>query len=68
MEGKLFWTKFMNMDTCPIYSCVKEKRLKHCGGCQELPCKIYLEMKDPSMSDEQHLQGIKDRVAVLKSL
>jgi len=68
MEGKLFWTKFLGLDTCPIYVCVKEKQLKHCGECAELPCKIYFEMKDPSISDERHQQGIKDRVAVLKKL
>ena len=68
MEGKIFWTKFVNLDTCPIYSCVKEKQLKHCGQCQQLPCNIYFDMKDPSMSDEKHQQSIKDRVEILKKL
>ena len=67
-EGKIFWTKMMNMEVCPIYSCVKEKQLKHCGECEQLPCKIYVDMKDPSLTDEQHQQGIKDRVETLKNL
>jgi hypothetical protein len=67
-EGKIFWTKFMNLEACPIYTCVKDKQLKHCGECAELPCNIWLEMKDPSMTDEVHEQGIKDRVEVLKNL
>ena len=67
-EGKIFWTKFMNLDVCPIYTCVKEKQLSHCGECELLPCDIWEGMKDPSMSDEQHQQGIKDRVEVLKNM
>jgi len=68
MEGKIFWTKFMNLDICPIYSCVNEKQLKHCGECDALPCDIYNNIKDPSISDEQHQQGIKNRINVLKAL
>lgn len=68
-EGKLFWTKYLGLDTCPIYHCcVNEKQLKHCGLCAELPCSIHLKTKDPSMSDEQFEQSIKERVEVLKNL
>ncbi|MDR0437048.1 MAG: DUF3795 domain-containing protein [Bacteroidales bacterium] len=67
-KGQIFWTKFMGLDTCPIYSCATEKQLTHCGKCTELPCNIYFEMKDPSISDERHQQGIMDRVEVLKNL
>jgi len=67
-EGKIFWTKYFNMDVCPIYVCVKEKKIAHCGKCEELPCKIWTEMKDPSMSDEIFEQSINDRISVLKTL
>ncbi len=67
-EGKVFWLKFMNLETCPIYNCVKEKQLKHCGECAALPCAGYFAIKDPSMSDEQFQQGINDRVKTLKKL
>jgi len=65
LEGKVFWTAMFGMDACPIYACVKEKRLKHCGQCEQLPCNIYFDMKDPCTTDEQHQQGIKDRVEIL---
>ena len=68
IEGKAFWTKMFNMEVCPIYVCVKDKQFKHCGECEQLPCNIYIEMKDPSWSDEQHQQYIKDRVEALKNL
>jgi len=68
IEGKVFWTKMFNLDVCPIYACVKDRQLKHCGECEQLPCNIYHEMKDPNGSDEEHQQGIKERVEVLKNL
>ena len=69
VEGKIFWTQYMNLDVCPIYNCCRnEKQLAHCGLCAELPCQIYFDAKDPSMSEEEHQKGIADRVAVLKSL
>jgi hypothetical protein len=68
IEGKIFWTKYLNLEVCPIYTCVKEKQLKHCGECAQMPCKIYSDMKDPNMSEEQHRQSIKDRVEALKVL
>ena len=68
-KGKLFWTKYLGLDTCPIYNCcVNEKQLKHCGVCSELPCNIYFNTKDPSFSDEEFQQSIRNRVSVLKSL
>jgi hypothetical protein len=57
-----------NLDICPIYACAKDKQFNHCGECELLPCNIYIEMKDPSWSDEQHQQYIKERVEVLKKL
>ena len=68
-KGKLFWAKYLGLDTCPIYHCcVNEKQLSHCGECDQLPCDIYFNTKDPSMSDEEHRKGIEDRVGVLKAL
>ena len=68
VEGKVFWTKYMDLEVCPIYSCVKEKQLKHCGECAQLPCSTYFDGKDPSMSDEKHQQDIRDRVTVLNKI
>jgi len=68
IEGKPFWIKAFNFDVCPIYACAKDKKFNHCGECEQLPCNIYLELRDPSMSDEQHQQSINERVKVLKNL
>jgi len=67
-QGKIFWTQFFNMDVCPIYKCVKEKQLAHCGKCPEIPCDIYFSTKDPSMPDDVFQKAIQDRVNILKSI
>jgi len=52
---------------CPLYDCsVNKKGLKDCGGCSELPCQMFREMKDPDSSEEEHLKSITTRVAALR--
>ena len=70
VKGKTFWAlDMMPNQTCPLYHCaVNERGYADCGDCSELPCKTFLEMKDPSSTDEEHRQGIIDRTARLKSM
>lgn len=52
---------------CPIYECsVNQKKLKGCGDCSSVPCEIWRKTKDPSYSDEEFEQSIKERVNRLK--
>ncbi len=68
VEGKPFWIAEMKVDNCALYDCcVNQRSFLHCGHCDALPCKLFLEYKDPSMSDEEHAQGVKTRVDRLKS-
>lgn len=67
-SGKPFWTKFDGMPpVCPLSDCAAKRGYKSCGECAELPCKLFLEMKDPHSTDEEHQEGIKTRVGNLKS-
>lgn len=69
VKGKLFWAQYMGLDTCPIYNCcVNEKQLEHCGKCDELPCSIYFNTKDPSIPDDVFQQSILERAKILKSI
>ena len=53
---------------CPIYECsVKNKKLRNCSQCSELPCKVWWETKDPRLSDEAFEKSIKERVNNLKN-
>jgi len=67
--GKPFYLKDFGMDVCPLYDCpVNQKGYKTCGECPDLPCQLFYDWKDPEMTEEAHLQSVKDRVEVLKAL
>ncbi|PVX24186.1 MAG: hypothetical protein CW716_10585 [Candidatus Bathyarchaeum sp.] len=53
-KGKPFWVSMMKVEACPLYNCsVNTKKLEHCGLCNEFPCKTFLSLRDPSLSDEE---------------
>lgn len=67
MAGKPFWTAHATKDgICPLFNCaIHQNNFNHCGDCDELPCKMFREMKDPNCSDEEHQQSIVNRVKTL---
>jgi len=69
VKGSPDWAKeMMPSGICPLYDCtVNTKGYKNCGGCSELPCRLFLEMKDPNVSEEEHLSSIAERVERLHS-
>ena len=68
VKGSTFWAvEMMPAKVCPLYDCAVNKRgYNHCGECDELPCTTFRQMKDPSVSDEEHLRMIEIRVALLR--
>jgi hypothetical protein len=65
--GKPFYIKNFGVVCCPIYDCsVNKNGYKTCGECPNLPCQLFFDWKDPSMSDEEHLKGVNKNVALLK--
>ena len=68
IKGKPSYLKDYDVETCPMYDCsVNQKGYQTCAECEELPCQIYQEWRDPSMSDEEHLNSINERVKTLKA-
>lgn len=67
VKGATFWAKEMVPGkVCPMYDCaVNKKEFKNCGGCSELPCKLFYDMKDPKSTDEEHQKSIGIRVTLL---
>ena len=51
---------------CPIYECsVNRNQYKNCRACSRIPCDIWKKTKDPSFSEEEFEQNIRERVARL---
>ena len=66
-KGAPYWVAYAELNTCPIYSCcISERKYKKCSECGELPCYNYYDMKDPSMTDEEHNKTVVDRIKTLK--
>lgn len=67
--GKPFWTTHDdNPDICPLFNCsVNDRGYKNCGSCNELPCKMFLSLKDPNATEEQHHESMKKRIELLKN-
>lgn len=66
-EGKPPYLADFGVEVCPMYDCpVNNKGYKTCGECPELPCQIFYDWKDPSMTDEEHINSINERVKTLK--
>ncbi|NMB38924.1 MAG: DUF3795 domain-containing protein [Firmicutes bacterium] len=61
--GKPFWTE----TGCELFICCTEKDFNTCGDCHELPCKQFIELKDPNIGQEQHLKEVENRVNRLKT-
>ncbi|MEM0531408.1 DUF3795 domain-containing protein [Zongyangia sp. HA2173] len=67
LKGQVSWASYLGFQVCPLYDCcVNKKGLAGCGGCNELPCQKFYDIQDPSTTREDHLQAIRERVALLK--
>lgn len=65
-KGKPFWTTLAKVEICPLYDCcVNKKELEHCGLCGELPCAMFKEFTDPSLSPEEARKSVLSRQSEL---
>lgn len=67
VDGKPFWTVQVPSGVCPLHDCCRNQRhLEHCGLCGDLPCKIFLELRDPSWTDEEFRKSLEERQTSLR--
>jgi hypothetical protein len=66
--GKPFWTADTpGFSICPLFDCaVNQRKYRHCGDCEELPCQKFYDLKDPNSTEEEHLASIAKRKDQLK--
>jgi len=66
-QGKPFWTTQVGIEVCQLYDCcINTKHLEHCGMCDDLPCEMFLSLRDPSLSDEEFEKSMVERQEDLK--
>jgi hypothetical protein len=66
--GAPYWVQYIEKNVCPIYQCcINEKSFTSCSKCNNLPCKIYYESQDPTMTEEEHNNSVLERVNILKN-
>lgn len=68
MEGQIPWAAFYNLEVCPVYTCVKEKGLAHCGQCGKAPCDIWQMTLNPNASEEEHQEDFRRRLEALAEM
>ncbi len=68
IKGKVYWAPYVGGEVCPIYGCCAGKGYAHCGACGDLPCQIYFDTRDPSMSEAEHEAGVYERAERLRGL
>lgn len=65
MGGKVFHAP--EGKPCPIYQCsVNKHKYATCAVCENLPCEIWMNTKDPSLSQEEFDLTVDERVKNLK--
>ena len=66
-KGKPFYLSGFGVEVCPIYDCsVNKNGYYSCAECENLPCQLYYDWKDPSNTDEEHIRSVKERTLLLK--
>ncbi|MDD3095613.1 MAG: DUF3795 domain-containing protein [Candidatus Neomarinimicrobiota bacterium] len=67
-RGQPFWAKDVSeKGICPLFDCaVNQKAYRNCGDCSQLPCAMFLELKDPNISDAEHEKSLKLRIGNLR--
>lgn len=69
IEGKACWLHEVGLDICDFYECCAiDKKLEHCGECEEIPCEKFWKNKNPIWTEEYHKKIINERVTLLKEL
>ncbi len=69
VKGEVFWAPYLELKVCPLYDCaVNKKHFHDCSHCSELPCQMFFDCRDPSVSVEEHKKEIGERVKRLRAL
>jgi hypothetical protein len=66
--GSPFWSRYIEQEKCILYDCcINERGYLNCGNCEELPCTKIIELKEPNITQEEHIKRIKRQVRRLRT-
>ncbi|MFZ2054832.1 MAG: DUF3795 domain-containing protein [Candidatus Aminicenantales bacterium] len=66
-KGMTFWAAELPEKTCLLFQCaIKTRGFSSCAECSELPCQSFRELKDPNISEKEHLKALEERVHRLR--
>lgn len=66
LQGRVSWAYFYERERCPIYECAEEKGLASCGDCCYAPCHVWMDTRNPDVTDEEFQADINKRLSNLE--
>jgi hypothetical protein len=67
LAGKPDWLAEIGLEQCVFYACcVGERAYRHCGYCMDMPCNLFFDFIDPSMSIAERQKWFSHRLENLK--
>jgi len=67
VAGRPSWAKDVGIEVCELFECAANRGFGTCGECDAVPCKRIVELKDPRITQEAHIDDLRARVDRLRS-
>lgn len=67
VAGRPSWAKDAGIEVCELFECTANRGFGTCGECDAVPCKRMVELKDPRITQEAHIDDLRVRVDRLRS-
>lgn len=67
VAGRPSWANDVGIEVCELFECAVNRGFGTCGECDAVPCKRMVELKDPRITQEAHIDDLRARVDRLRS-
>lgn len=67
VAGRPSWVKDVGIEVCELFECAASRGFGTCGECDAVPCRRIVELKDPRITPEAHIDDLRARVDRLRS-
>jgi len=66
VAGRPSWADDAGIEVCELFECAVNRGFGTCGECDAVPCKRMVELKDPRITPEAHIDDLRARVDRLR--